>query len=34
MLIGKLDTSSLETLLTGKGTIISDEGTILAGQDF
>ena len=34
MLIGKLDTSSLETFLTGKDTIISDKGTIQARQDF
>ena len=32
MLLGKLATSLLENMLTGKGTIETDEGTFRAGQ--
>ena len=32
MLLGKLTTSLLENMLTGKGTIETDEGTSRAGQ--
>ena len=34
MLLGTLGASSLGNLLTGKGTIRADEGTIRAGPDF
>ena len=33
MLLGTLDASSLENLLTVKGTIRAGEGTVRAGQD-
>ena len=32
--LGTLGASLLENLLTGKGTIRAEEGTITAGQDF
>ena len=34
ILLGTLDASLLENLLTGKGTITAGEETIAAGQDF
>ena len=34
ILLGTLDASLLENLLTGKGTITAGEETIVAGQDF
>ena len=34
MLLGTLGASLYGNLLTGKGTIRADEGTIRAGQDF
>ena len=34
MLLGTLPAFLLRNLLTGKGTIRTDEGTIRAGQDF
>ena len=34
MLLGTLGASLLENLLTGKGTIRSDEGTITGGEHF